>query len=195
AVERSRPNWAEMVEKAKYHMSRAATADQPTSMACALLAQCHVMLSNDSHLGAHYAYEALRLNPNNAFAYSAISCAELRRGDLDAALEAARHGTRLAASTSYAPWWHLLAGLAAMAMEAYEDAIFHYLKAVMHAPGFRAPLRNLYVLYHATRQEDEAERYRVRLMKEEPDFSLYRLKTDPEYPASTIRASSLMSMI
>ena len=195
AVERTRSNWADEVARAQYHMRRAEETEMPSSMTCALLAQCHVMLNHDAELGALYAEKAKELNPNNAFAYSAIACAELRRGDLPKAFEAANIGATLAAFTAYAPWWHLLAGLSAMAMDRFDDAIYHYRKASMHAPNFRAPLRNLFVLYHATGQEQEAQRYKQRLLVQEPDFSLHRLKTDMDYPASTIRASSIMALI
>lgn len=195
AVERTRSDWGTEVDKARLHMSRAEQVEQPSSMICALLAQCHVMLNHDVELGSLYAQRAYELNPGNAFAYSALACSELRRGEFEDAYEAANTGARLAAATSYAPWWHLLAGLSAMAMEAFGDAMFHYRKASMHAPNFRAPLRNLYVLLHTTGLPEEAERYRLRLLEQEPDFSLYRLKTDMDYPASTIRASSLMALL
>ncbi len=195
AVERVDKNWSEKVDKAQYHMGRARLAEEPSSMICALLAQCYVMLCNDVETGELYARDALRLNPNNAFAYSAVCCTELRRGNSKEALAAARYGEQLAAATAYAPWWHLLAGLAAMSMEDFEESIYHYRKASMHAPEFRAPLRNLFVLYKATGQEYEADRYLKRLIGYEPDFSLHRLKTDPDYPAGTIRSSSLIKMI
>ena len=195
AVERTGSNWDEMVDKARFHMDRAVASTQRSSTISALLGQCHIMLGNDVQLGGLYANEALQLNPNNAFAYSALSCAELRSGNYQRALDSARHGIKLAGATLYAPWWHLYAGLAAMGMESYEDAIYHYRKAAMHAPNFRAPLRNLYVLYHATGQEEQAQRYLSRLLVEEPDFSVYRLKNDADYPASTIRASPLIAMI
>ena len=194
-VERVDQNWAQKVEQAKFHMSKASLSAEPSSMICALLAQCQVMLCNDVEMGELYARDALRLNPNNAFAYSAICCTELRRGNPQEALIAARYGEKLAAATAYAPWWHLLAGLAAMAMEDFEESIYHYRKAAMHAPSFRAPMRNLFVLYKATGQEQEAERYLNRLIQQEPDFSLHRLKTDPDYPAGTIRSTSLINMI
>lgn len=194
-VERSSADWSESAEKARVHLGQALTGKDQNALISALTAQCAVMVQNDPETGWLHAEAAMRMNPGNPFCHSALASVYLRTGQYQKALAAARHGADLAGATAYAPWWQSLAGLAAMALERHEDAIYHYRKAAMHAPGFRVSLRNLYALYLATKQEEEAARTYKRLLIEEPDFSLQRLKTDPEYPASTLRASSLIGMI
>ena len=80
-------------------------------------------------------------------------------------------------------------------LEALEIATEHFHKAHLHAPSFRAPLRHLFALSKALSTEEDAEKYKRRLQACEPNFSVERLKSDPDYPASTLRSSSLLAKL
>lgn len=192
AVERTRPNWDETVAAARHHMETALTLEGGGSMLAALSAQSQAMLGADVDLAMDNAEQALRLNTGNAFAYSGLASVALRQQDFGAALAAAETGLQIAGATSLAPWWHQLAGLAAMAHGDTPTALNHFRKAHMHAPGFRAPLRHLCAIYLADNQPEQAQLYIDRLTAEEPDFSMQRLLDDPSYPAVTLRNSDLM---
>lgn len=195
AVERTRPNWDETVAAARHHMETALTLEGSGSMLAALSAQSQAMLGADVDLAMDNADLAIKLNAGNAFAYSGLASVALRKSDYAGALTAAETGLRIAGATSLAPWWHQLAGLAAMAQDDTSTALNHFRKAHMHAPGFRAPLRHLCAIYMAQGQLEQAQLYIDRLTGEEPDFTMARLMDDPGYPAVTLRNSSLMPQL
>ena len=194
-VEQSEGNWQNDMELGRAHIAHAEAELKPSALTSALLAQGQVMLNNNPEIAQYHANQAKALNPANPFVYSAIASVELRRGENKAGFAAALRGVELAGATSYAAWWHLMAGLSALKMEALEIATDHFHKAHLHAPSFRAPLRHLFALSKAIGTEEDAEKYKCRLQACEPNFSVDRLKGDPDYPASTLRTSSLLAKL
>lgn len=193
AVERTGEDWNQLAAQADEYARKALEIPEDNPLVLALASQIRVMLDGDPETGYALATDALSASPHNAFAHAAIGCAHLRAGQSEQALEAARTGARIAGRSSFQPWWQMLAGLAAMSLERYEEATHHYQAAYARAPGFRAPMRHLYVLHRAGGRADQAERVLLALRRLEPDFSLRRIKDDPAYPAATLRSSGLIS--
>ncbi|MEM1340876.1 MAG: tetratricopeptide repeat protein [Pseudomonadota bacterium] len=194
AVERVDADWHRLSAEADEFARKALEFHEPNPLVLALSSQIRVMLDGDPEAGYALAQDALNASPHNAFAYAAICGAHLRAGSAEAALAAARKGADIAGRSSFQPWWQALAGLAAMALGRHEDAARHYQAAYARAPGFRAPMRHLYVLHRAGGRPDQAARVLAALRRLEPDFSLRRIIEDPTYPAATLRRSGLIDI-
>ncbi|MBF9034426.1 tetratricopeptide repeat protein [Rhodobacterales bacterium HKCCE2091] len=192
AVERTGGDWQRLADEADEYARRAMEFGDSNPLVLALVSQIRVMLDGDPELGTALAEGALAASPHNAFSHAAISGAHLRAGRLEEALASARTGARIAARSSFQPWWQALAGLAAMALGRYDEAGSHYQAAYARAPAFRAPMRHLYVLHRAAGRHAQAERTLAMLRRLEPDFSLLRVRDDPAYPAATLRRSPLI---
>jgi len=193
AVERTETNWDQMAAEADEYSCKAMELAGQNALVCALASQIRVMIDGDAEIGLLLAQEAVAASPFNAFGHAALSGAHLRAGRYELALEAARLGAEIAGRSSFAPWWQALAGLAAMALGRYDEATAHYQAAHARSPGFRAPMRHLYVLYQAFGNTDKALRMLALLRRIEPDFSLIRVRDDLTYPAATLRRSDLIS--
>jgi hypothetical protein len=56
-------------------------------------------------------------------------------------------------------------------------------------------MRHLLFLYMAAGEETKAQRVMTSLLRAEPDFSIDRVRNDPDYPASTLRRSGLLDRV
>lgn len=193
AVERTESDWPRLAAEADEYSRKAMELAGQNALVYALASQIRVMIDGDADIGMLLAQEAVAASPYNAFAHAAVSGAHLRAGRYDLALEAARLGADIAGRSSFAAWWQALAGLSAMAMGHYDEAIGYYQAAHARSPGFRAPMRHLYFLYQASGKTDRSYRMLALLRRVEPDFSLARVRDDATYPAATLRRSDLIS--
>ena len=160
----------------------------------ALVSQVRVMLDGNPDAGSALARDAVARSPSNAHAYAAQAGSLLRIGKYEQAFAAAQRGTQLASRSSFLQWWESLGGLTQVAMGDHEGAIRSYEAAHARAPNFRSPLRHLLFLYMATGQTEKAVRVLADLRRVEPDFSLARIREDPDYPAGTLRRTGLLKL-
>jgi hypothetical protein len=84
--------------------------------------------------------------------------------------------------------------LAEIANGEYEQAILSAEAAHARAPSFRPPLRHLYPLYLYRADRDRARQAAEKLWRLEPDFTLARVREDPDYPAGTLRRTALLKL-
>jgi DNA-binding SARP family transcriptional activator len=193
-VERTEKDGARLRHDAEGFSRKAMELGSVNSLVLSLLSQVEIMLHDNIDAGAKLARDAIHLNPMNAFGYIAQAGTLLRQGRPDEAFAAADFGAGFASRSGYLHWWEMHKGLAATQMADYETAISCFEAARARAPHFRAPLRHLIFLYLKRGQPENALRALTNLKRIEPDFSLDRIRSDPDYPAGTLRRAELLSL-
>lgn len=191
-VERTETDRARLNSEADEFARKALEMTDTNALVLALVSQVRVMLDSNPEAGAVLARDAVALSPFNPFGYSAQSGAMLRYARNAEALAAARTGADIASRTNLLHWWESLSGLAALSAGQHSAAIAHYEAAHYRAPSFRSPMRHLLFLYLAAGEELKAQRVLKNLLRAEPDFSIDRIRNDPDYPAATLRRSGLI---
>ncbi len=194
AVEQPDSNRQSLFSDAEMFARKAMEGAPDNPLVLALVSQVRVMLDANAEAGAALARDALALSPNNAFAHAAEAGSLLRGGRYDAAFLAAQRGAQMASRSSFLHWWQSLSGLTQVASGNYDGAIRSYEAAHARAPQFRSPLRHLLFLYIATGDTEKAVRVLADLRRLEPDFSLARIRDDPNYPAGTLRRTALLKL-
>ena len=191
-VERTETDRARLYSEADEFARKALEMTDTNPLVLALVSQVRVMLDSNPEAGAVLARDAVALSPFNPFGYAAQSGAMLRYARNTEALAAARTGAEISSRTNLLHWWESLSGLAALSAGQNNAAIAHYEAAHYRAPSFRSPMRHLLFLYLAAGEETKAQRVLKNLLRAEPDFSVDRIRNDPDYPAATLRRSGLI---
>ena len=135
----------------------------------ALVSQVHGAFDSNAETAAILARDALALSPCNAHAHAAQAGALLRGGRLGAARLAAARGADIAAGSLRAHWWDHIVGKTALAVGDLPAAISAYEAAHARAPAFRAPLRQLVILYDQVGDKSRYLRALGALRRIEPD--------------------------
>jgi DNA-binding SARP family transcriptional activator len=193
-VERTVKDRGRLRHEAERFSQQAMEQGSVNSLVLSLLSQVEIMLHDNLDAGANLARDAIHLNPMNAFGYIAQAGTLLRQDRPNEAFAAADFGAGFAARSGYLHWWEMHKGLAATQMADYETAISCFEAARARAPHFRAPLRHLIFLYLKRGQPENAMRALTNLKRIEPDFSLDMIRSDPDYPAGTLRRAELLSL-
>lgn len=191
-VERTEQDYSRLNAEIDAYSRKALELSKANPLVLSLVGLARVMIDENPDAGAILARDALALSPCNAHSHLAQAAALSRVGDNGAALDAARRGGEIASRTAHVHWWEAVSGLVALRSGAYPAAIAHYEAAHTRAPGFRAAMRHLLFLYLATGEEEKAGRVYRSLMRAEPDFSVDRIRHEPDYPAVTLRKSGLL---
>ncbi len=194
-VERTETDRQRLNSEADEFARKALEMTDTNPLVLALVSQVRVMLDSNPEAGAVLARDAVALSPFNPFGYAAQSGAMLRYARNDEALAAARTGAEISSRTKLLHWWESLSGLAALSAGQHSAAIAHYEAAHYRAPSFRSPMRHLLFLYLAAGEEAKAQRVLTSLLRAEPDFSIDRVRNDPDYPAATLRRSGLIDRV
>lgn len=191
-VERTETDHKKLTEELDELSRKALEHSQANPMVLALVAAARVMVDENPDAGMVLARDAVAMSPFNAFARWAQAAALIRIGENATALAAARKGVEIAYSTAYVHHWEGMAGLAALRGGQHAAAIAHYESAHYRAPNMRAAMRHLLFLYLWAGEREKAARVYKGLLRAEPDFTVDRMLNDPEYPATTLRASGLL---
>lgn len=191
-VERTETDRARLNSEADEFARKALEMTDTNALVLALVSQVRVMLDSNPEAGAVLARDAVALSPFNPFGYAAQSGAMLRYARHAEALSAARMGAEITSRTKLLHWWESLSGLAALSAGQHSAAIAHYEAAHYRAPSFRSPMRHLLFLYLAAGEQTKARRVMTSLLRAEPDFTIDRVRNDPDYPAATLRRSGLL---
>ena len=191
-VERTEPDHARLTAEIDEYSRKALELSKANPLVLSLVGLARVMIDENPAAGSILARDALALSPYNAHSYLAQAAALGRNGDHAQALESARRGAEIAARTAHVHWWEALSGLVALRCENYSAAIAHYEAAHYRAPGFRAAMRHLLFLYLQVGEREKAARVYRGLLRAEPDFTLERIISEPNYPAVTLRRSGLL---
>lgn len=159
-----------------------------------LVSQVRLLLDQDFGVGMALASQARSLNAGNAFAEIALATSQMRAGRTQEGLQIALRATGIARNSIMRHWWEMFCCLAQIATGQYREAISSAEAAHARAPHFKPPLRHLYALYLHLGDVDNARRVAERLKVLEPDFSLRRIREDPDYPAAVIRNTPLLKL-
>ena len=191
-VERTEDDPARLTAEIDEYSRKALERSKANPLVLSLVALARVMIDENPEAGAILARDALVLSPFNAHSHLAHAAALSRVGDHPAPAEAARRGVEIAARTAHVHWWESVAGLVSLRGGAYPAAIAHYEAAHSRAPGFRAVMRHLLFLYLAVGDREKAARVHRSLLRAEPDFTVDRIRNEPDYPAIALRNSGLV---
>lgn len=191
-VEQTNSDNVRLMAEIDDYSRKALELSKANPLVLSLVGLARVMIDENPAAGSILARDAMALSPYNAHSYLAQAAALSRQGDHGRALESARRGAEIAARTAHVHWWEALSGLVALRCENYSAAIAHYEAAHYRAPGFRAAMRHLLFLYLQVGDREKAARVYRGLLRAEPDFTLERIMTDPNYPATTLRRSGLL---
>jgi DNA-binding SARP family transcriptional activator len=191
-VERTEPDQPRIMAEIDQFSRLALELSQANPLVLSLVGLARVMVDANPDAGAVLARDALAMSPYNPYAHLAQAVALSRQGDNTGALAAARRGAAIAARTAHVHWWEAVSGLVALRCGDYPAATAHYEAAHSRAPAFRAAMRHLLFLHLALGQRDKAVRVYRGLLQAEPDFTLDRIRNEPNYPAVTLRRSGLL---
>lgn len=191
-VERTEPDPARLLAEIDDLARKALQGSKGNPLVLALVGLTRLMIDDKPDAGSILARDALALSPHNAFSHLAQAVALSRQGDDHGALEAARRGAGIAARTAHVHCWEGISGLVALRGRNYQAAIAHYEAAHYRAPGFRAAMRHLVLLYLAAGEREKVARVYRDLLRAEPDFTLDRIQPEPAYLAATLRRSGLL---
>ncbi|MBL9048752.1 MAG: hypothetical protein JNK19_01400 [Tabrizicola sp.] len=191
-VERTERDHKRIEAEIDEYSRKALELSKANPLVLSLVGLARVMIDENPEAGTVLARDAVALSPYNAHAYFAQAAALIRLEDNSAALEAARRGAEIAARTAHVHWFEAMSGLAAVRSGSYAAAIAHFEAAHYRAPNFRVAMRHLVFLYLWAAEPEKAARVYRGLLRAEPDFTLERIMSEPEYPAVTLRRSGLL---
>ena len=179
-------------EEGRAFAAHALEADGANSMVLALAANASLFLFRDPQASMTFARASLERNPANAMAVWASSSASLYNGDLKGAYRDAIRGRRIAGPSRRQFFWDLQHGATAMVMGRHDEAVSLFRGISWARPHFRPPLRYLIALDASFGRSEQAVGFAERLKAIEPDFSMQRMLTDPDYPASLVHRTQLI---
>ena len=191
AVERPADARDGMREEARRLLDEALENGPDNALALAFAGDVHDLLFSDPAAALALAEQALAVNPGTGYAYASLGALELRRGRAPEALIASRRALGQLANTSLQVFALMRFCVAAMSTGAFAEAERAAARAAALAPSSRPPLRHLYALRLKLGDIAGARAALVALHRIEPDFTLDRLRRDPDFPAATIRATGL----
>ncbi len=191
AVERSVDDAGELRVEARELVGEALVSDPNNSLALAFIADVHDLVFEDRQKALSFAEQALRIDPGVGYAHASLGGLELRRGRAKEALQSASRARRQLENTSLQVFALMRFCLAAISAGEFAAAAEAAAKAAVLAPLSRPPLRHLYTLQLQAGDDDGARETLRRLHRFEGDFSLARIRNDPEFPAATIRSAGL----
>jgi tetratricopeptide (TPR) repeat protein len=192
-VERTDADQPNLIAEVDEFSRKALERSKANPLVLSLVGLARVMVEQNADAGGILARDALAMSPYNAHVYLAHAVALSRAGDNAGALDSARRGAEISARTAHVHWWEAASGLVAIRCENYAAAIAHYEAAHYRAPGFRAAMRHLLLLYLWAGEREKAARVHRALLRAEPDFTLERILHEPGYPAVTLRKSGLLT--
>ncbi|MBX3529119.1 MAG: hypothetical protein KF849_00825 [Rhizobiaceae bacterium] len=194
-VESSVGDLGELREEARKLMREAMAIDGNNALALAFLGDVHDLVFQDSQMALSLAERALQLDPGVGYAHASLGGLELKRGRHQQAFQSAGRARRQLQNTSLQVFSNMRFCLAAMNVGDFDAAHAAAERAAILAPNSRPPLRHLYVLKLKAGDLDGARETLRSLRRLEPDFSLYRIRNDRDYPADTIRRVGLDQLI
>ena len=162
--------------------------DSGNALALSFLADVHDLVFRDAQTALAYARCALRGDPGLGYAYASLGALELRRGKAQDALVAARRAERQLANSSLEVFALMRLCVASMMAGKFDTAMQAAERAANLAPTSCPPLRHLYALRLHAGDRPGAREALTALKRLEPEFSMARIREDPEFPASTLRS-------
>lgn len=172
--------------------ARAMELDAGNPLVQSLTAVMHMVTTGDAAGAEARVAKALSMNPDSATAWLANSVAQSLAGRTEEAYRCSAMARNLASGSRYVHWWDMFHCISAIASNRLIEAREAGEAAALRAPGFRAPHRHLLPLYADAGQVEKARLTAAKLTNIERDFTLARLREDPDYPVRTLRNSRLI---
>lgn len=191
SVERSGSDAGDLRDEASALIGDALASDPENPLALAFIGDVYDLVFQDPLAALSHAERALRIDPGTGYAYASLGGLELRRGHAPAAFAAASRARRQLKNTSLQVFSLMRFCLAAINNGMFAEAAEAAERAAFLAPTSRPPLRHLYALRLRAGDTKGAREALISLRKLEPDFSMSRIRNDPEFPAATIRSVGL----
>lgn len=191
-IERLTPDPQATLMQMEADAARALELDPANPLVQSLTAVTHMVTQGDAEAAESRISKALSLNPDSATAWLARSVAQSLAGRTEEAFQCSAMARRLASGSRYAHWWDIFHCISAIASNRLIEAREAGEAAALRAPGFRAPHRHLLPLYADAGEAEKARLAAAKLANIERDFSLARLREDPDYPVRTLRNSRLI---
>lgn len=194
SIERSNDDAADVRDAVRDYVNDALQTDPGNPLALAFIADVYDLVFDDPVSALSNAERALAINPGTGYAHASLGGLELRRSRPNEALVASRRARNQLENTSLQVFSLMRYCVAAMSTGAFGDAADAAQKASVLAPESRPPLRHLYALRLQLGDTDGAREVLTTLRRLEPDFSLAKVRADPEFPAATLRKTKLSEL-
>ncbi len=191
-IERLSPDPQATVLQMEADAAHALELDPGNPLVQSLTAVMHMVTAGDADGAEARVRKSLDLNPDSATAWLSNSVAQSLAGRTEEAFRCSAMARKLASGSRYAHWWDMFHCISAIASNRLTEAREAGEAAALRAPGFRAPYRHLLPLYAHAGEAEKARLTAAKLINVERDFSLSRLRDDPDYPMRTLRNSRLI---
>ncbi|MCX7646467.1 MAG: hypothetical protein N2Z62_14385 [Rhodobacteraceae bacterium] len=185
-LERHETDVAALREAGAEHLARALEAEPNNSMVLAMAANARLFLFREPGASLELARRAVGINPANPMAWWALSSARLYTGDPQQSYADALRGREIAILSPNRFWWDLQRFAGALLLGQTEEAIRVGRGITAQCPDFKPPWRYLIALHASAGDEALALEAAQALARIEPDFSIDRLLSDRDYPASLL---------
>lgn len=185
-LERHETDVAALREAGAEHLARALEAEPNNSMVLAMAANARLFLFREPGSSLELARRAVGINPANPMAWWALSSARLYTGDPQQSYADALRGREIAILSPNRFWWDLQRFAGALLLGQNDEAIRVGRAITAQCPDFNPPWRYLIALHASSGEEALALEAAQSLARIEPDFSIDRLLSDREYPASLL---------
>ena len=191
-AERATDNLEAVRDEAEALASKAIEADGQNPMLLALCSYVFSFTLGRHEAGFELANRSIGLNRSNPLAWAFRGAARLFRGDYESAYTDMKYAQSISGDGPYRYVIDTFTCVAATHSNRLEEAVRYGEIAHRLAPGYRAPLRYLAVIYAAQGDEVRLQDTLARIRLIEPDFSIEAL-AETAYPVPTLRKSGFLS--
>lgn len=178
---------ADLRDRTEEACRKALSLASSNSNVLAAVANARTNIDRNYEAGLRLSELSIKANPANPLAWWAYSNAQQCTGRSLPAFQAAQTAQKLADGTRFQFWADFQVSLTAAVLGRQDMAISTGELSSALSPDFRPPLRYLTALYALDGRHDAMSRTVERLQRCEPDFSLYRMMEDGEYPIGIMR--------
>jgi hypothetical protein len=187
----SDPN--ELPERCEADIVAALAIEPMNSGVLACVANARLNFSKDIESSLILSRQSVRANRSNPLAWWSLANASLYAGDHETAYAAAVSAQLLADASPLKAWADFQRSLTAFVRGQVAEGLTFAQSAHAFSPGFRPPLRYLIAIQASAGSRDASRDAARKLKSLEADFSIERMMSDPDYPASMLRRSHLVN--
>lgn len=161
-------------------------AEPQNSMVLSTAANSYLFINHEVNTSLELAKRSVQLNSTNPLAWWSLSASKLYAGDAKASYQMASLARDVTSFSPFGFWWDLQRAAAALVGGRLKEALNTFELTHNARPDFRPPLRYLTALYAHHGEEEKAINAAQKLARLESDFSIDRILTDRDYPASLL---------
>jgi tetratricopeptide (TPR) repeat protein len=191
-IERQTDDAHALRDQARHDIAIAMEKEPLNSNVLAAAAHSQNVFEHDNEASIWLAQQSIEANRANPVGWLVLSNALLYAGRTSDAYDAALTAQGLADQTWLKHWMYFQRSLAAAVSGRFTEAAAFGSRAHLLAPHFRPPLRYLVALHARSAEFGRSAEAARRLVDLEPDFSVRRLASDRDYPASFLHRANLI---